>query len=131
VDEITTSLVKLSKTMVLAMRAAKGAGLAANQIGYSKSMFTYMDGYKARTLVNPTLVDTNDQMEVSDEGCLSIPGKMFKIERPTWVKVSYLSLDGNEETVEAEGFLARCFMHELNHLEGKLINDGGIHGLVR
>lgn len=130
VDDINTSIVKLAKTMALVTRAAHGAGLAANQIGYSKRMFTYMDSGKATTLVNPLLVDASSQTEVDGEGCLSIPGKTFSIERPTWVKVSYLSLDGNEETIEAEGFLARCFMHELDHLSGRLLNDGGIHRLV-
>jgi peptide deformylase len=47
---------------------------------------------------------------------------MFKVARPTWVKVSYLDLDGNENEIEAEDFLARCFMHELDHLAGRLIN---------
>lgn len=117
---IDANTIKLAHTMSLVCRTARGAGLAANQIGYSQRMFVYKDGGHMRTVINPILLEEEGSI-VDKEGCLSIPGRVYDIERPKYVKISYLNLDSDECTKEAEGFLARCFMHELGHLQGALI----------
>jgi len=117
---IDDSTIKLARTMGLVCRATMGAGLAANQIGYSQQMFVYKDG-KMITVINPVLLE--EEGSVTDkEGCLSIPGRWFDVARPSYIKISYLNLNAEEVTIEAEGFLARCFSHELAHLRGELLS---------
>lgn len=123
VSEVTDELVKLSKTMNLVMRKAKGIGLAATQIGRPESMFIYLDGMRHRTLFNPEVLVATDPI-VDKEGCLSLPGQWYNIERPSYVRIKALDLDGEEIEIEAEDLMARCFFHEIDHLQGILLSDG-------
>ena len=123
IENIDKSIVKLSKTMGLVLRTANNAvALAANQIGYSKAMFVYLDKGKLVTVINPQIRYGRGSI-VDNEGCLSIPGKLFKIDRPQLLAVRYITIDGEEVITEVEDFAARMFCHEIEHLEGKLIND--------
>lgn len=124
IENIDGSIVKLSKTMGLVLRSTTyGAGLAANQIGHSKSMFVYLDAGKLITVINPSI--TFESGEVTEnEGCLSIPGKNFMVTRPQFVEMTYVDLEGNIKTKGAKNFNARLFMHEMDHLAGRLINGG-------
>lgn len=124
VDNIDKKIVKLSQTMGLVTRSARGLGLAANQIGYGLSMFVFLNDMKMCTAINPRITETSESEKIDREGCLSIPGKLFQIARPDWVVVEYTELDGNERLLRAEGLLARCIMHEIGHLQGLLISNG-------
>lgn len=125
IEDIDSSIAKLSKTMGLVLRASKiGAALAANQIGYSKSMFVWLDDNgKLLTAINPIITFQSGEV-TENEACLSIPGKNFKVTRPQFVDMTYVDLEGNTKTKGAKDFTARLFMHEIDHLEGKLINGG-------
>lgn len=120
-SDIDGSIVRLSRTMGLVLRSSKGAGLAANQIGYTYSMFVYLEDGKLHTAINPVILNESELIQTGDEGCLSIPNKTFKIERPSSVEIKYLNLDGEEITKTGQGFMARLFMHEMDHLNGILI----------
>jgi peptide deformylase len=110
------------------MYDAPGIGLAAIQIGEPFRLVT-MDLAKKdeprqpRVFVNPELVAKSDAKNVHEEGCLSIPEYYEEVERPAEVKVKYLDLDGKAQEIEANGLLATCLQHEIDHLNGVLFID--------
>ncbi|HEY3609761.1 MAG TPA: peptide deformylase [Pseudonocardiaceae bacterium] len=112
--------------------AANGAGLAANQIGVDLRVFVYDvadDGGRQRgVIVNPTIETDGIPETMPDpdddwEGCLSVPGESFPTGRANWAKVTGFDADGNPTTAEGTGFVARCFQHETDHLNGLLYLD--------
>lgn len=127
IDEITPELRQLGQDMLEAMNAQSGLGLAAPQVGINKR-FIVVDvdkvdpGHGCHMLVNPKIVHTDGVM-CSDEGCLSFPELTITQSRAKRVTVEGLDLDGQPVSVEAEGLLAVCFQHEIDHLDGKLIMD--------
>lgn len=105
------------------MYAAKGIGLAAPQVGIGSRMFvTDVDGARY-TIINPELVRADGTIEPYEEGCLSIPEVLADVRRPTHVVMSGLDLNGEPFTIDATGLLARCMLHELDHLNGRLFID--------
>jgi peptide deformylase len=110
------------------MYEAPGIGLAAIQIGEPVRVVT-MDLAKKdepkqpRVFINPELVSKSEIKNVHEEGCLSIPEYYEEVERPAEVKVKYLDLDGKEQEIEANGLLATCLQHEIDHLNGVLFID--------
>ena len=116
------SLRRLSADMIETMYDAPGVGLAANQVGVQQRVFVYDIGEGPHTVVNPTIVETSGEWEY-DEGCLSVPGLYFPIARPKWVTLTGFDLDGHEFTARGEDLLARVFLHETDHLDGKLLLD--------
>jgi peptide deformylase len=122
VTEFEGSLRRLAADMIETMYDAPGVGLAANQVGVQLRVFVYDIGEGPHTVVNPTIVETSGEWEY-DEGCLSVPGLYFTIARPKWVTLTGLDLDGNEFTMVGEDLLARVFLHESDHLDGKLLLD--------
>ena len=121
--EVTTidgRLVKLAEDMLATMYDAPGVGLAAPQVGVEKRMFVYDVGEGGRTLINPTITESDGEWAYA-EGCLSVPGLSWDIVRPKQVLLTGLDLDGNEVQVEADELLARCFQHEIDHLDGVLL----------
>ncbi|MGF7125187.1 peptide deformylase [Rhodococcus sp. AG1013] len=111
--------------------AANGAGLAANQIGDPRAVFVYDlidNGVRHRgCVINPTL-ETSERPETMPdpdelEGCLSVPGERFPTGRADWARVSGVDTGNRPIVVEATGYLARCFQHEVDHLEGRLYVD--------
>ena len=124
VDSINSKIVKLAEVLKRAQRSAKGYGVAAPQLGYSKQMFTFTtEGGDIEVAINPTIRYASSNLVAEHEGCLSLPGRSYIVRRPERITLGFLDLDGNERIVEAQGLLARCFAHEMNHLEGMLLLD--------
>jgi peptide deformylase len=123
VTEIDGSLAQLAADMVNTLHQANGVGLAAPQVGVGKRLFVYQlreGDADPITVVNPTISDTRGEWEF-EEGCLSLPGLYFPLVRPKEVHLTGYDLDGKELSIEADELLARCFLHELDHLDGTLL----------
>jgi peptide deformylase len=125
IDSATRALVE---DMFETMYDAPGIGLAAIQIGEAKRIVTMdlakKDEPKApRVFINPELVGKSDDKKTHEEGCLSIPEYYEEVERPASVKIRYLDLDGKEHEIDADGLLATCLQHEIDHLNGVLFID--------
>ena len=121
--EITTidgRLAKLAEDMLVTMYDAPGVGLAAPQVGVEKRMFVYDVGDGAHTVINPVISESRGEWAY-EEGCLSVPGLSWDIVRPKELLLTGVDLDGNDVAVEADELLARCFLHELDHLDGVLL----------
>ena len=119
---------ELMRDMLETMYSAKGIGLAAIQIGIPKRIIV-MDLSKEENkklpmyFVNPVITEKNNEKKTYEEGCLSVPNQFAEIDRPNKCKVEYLDFDGNKQTIQAEGLLATCIQHEIDHLEGILFID--------
>jgi peptide deformylase len=98
------------------------AGLAANQIGVSRRVFSFNVDGQVGHLVNPVIEATEGEQE-DDEGCLSIPGLWYPLRRAQYAKVSGVDRSGQPVVIEGEGLLARCIQHEVDHLDGRLFVD--------
>ncbi len=98
---------------------SNGVGLAAPQVGILRAVVLVDTGEEILELVNPTLVETSGEQE-GPEGCLSVPGKYGLVKRPYYAKVRAQDRDGNWYEAEGEELIARCFCHELDHLDGIL-----------
>ncbi|MBI3962528.1 MAG: peptide deformylase [Deinococcus sp.] len=125
-----SSLQALVAEMWEVMYAANGVGLAAPQIGVSQQVAVLLklsdneqEPPQELVLVNPRLLEASSETELMEEGCLSFPGIYLTVARPRRVVVEFWDLDGNHQQVEAEGFFAREFLHEIDHLGGRLIID--------
>lgn len=119
---------RLASDMFEAMYDAPGIGLAAIQVGIDRRMLVIdvaREGEEKQPLVfiNPTVVASSDERSVYEEGCLSIPDYYAEVERPAKVTVDYFDADGARHTVEADGLLATCLQHEIDHLNGVLFID--------
>lgn len=119
---------RLAADMLETMYDAPGIGLAAIQIGVPRRMLVLdvsKDGEEKTPLVfiNPEIVHSSDTLSVYEEGCLSIPDYYAEVERPAAITVRYLDRDGKEQTIEADGLLATCLQHEIDHLNGVLFID--------
>lgn len=121
VTDIDGKLVKLADDMVATMYEAHGLGLAAPQVGIQKRLFVcQLPDQEPMTIINPTITESRGEWEY-EEGCLSIPGLFFPIVRPKEIHLTGFDLDGNEISIEADEIEARCFQHELDHLDGRLL----------
>lgn len=123
-DEIRT----LVADMIDSMYAAEGIGLAAIQVGVAKRVLVIdldqKEGNKnARAFINPKITWASEEMSTYEEGCLSVPEIWDDVERPARIKAEYLDLDGKLQTLEADGLLATCLQHEMDHLNGVLFID--------
>lgn len=125
-------LATLAEDMLETMRAAEGLGLAANQVGVLKRLFTWEadreDGQggfvrEGGAVVNPTLTDSSEDLQDGDEGCLSFPGLFYPLARPLRVEIAYQDLAGDDHTVQLAGLPARIWLHEMDHLNGILFID--------
>jgi peptide deformylase len=125
VDRFDDSLRTQVARMGSIMNDALGVGLAAPQVGLSQRLLVYRVGHDAPliALVNPELEWTSDDEEVSEEGCLSIPGVGVDVDRPIHVRVRARDEFGDDRMVEASGLEARVIQHEMDHLDGVLILD--------
>jgi peptide deformylase len=120
---IDDELRRLVDNMYETMYAAKGIGLAAPQVGVNARLFIAdVDGSR-HAMVNPELVSAEGEIETSEEGCLSIPEIFGDVRRPGIVTMRATSIEGEPYIVQATGLLGRCFLHELDHLNGKLFVD--------
>jgi peptide deformylase len=114
---------QLEKSMIDFMIEANGIGLAANQIGITKRVFVMgsnnISGFPAPFAVfNPQIVETSTDMITDQEGCLSYPGLFLTVKRPSWIIAEYQNSRGDTIEAKFEGYLAKCFQHELDHLDG-------------
>ncbi len=119
IGDVDGRLVRLAEDMVTTMYDAPGIGLAAPQVGVQKRLFVYDVGEGPQAVVNPEIREARGEWAY-DEGCLSIPGLAFELIRPKEVHLVGYDLEGNEVSIEADEVLARCFQHELDHLDGVL-----------
>lgn len=125
VAEVDGAVRRLALGMLRTMYAAGGQGLAAPQVGHGVRLVVVdvpPDGPRY-VLVNPRIIRTSAERSTGVEGCLSLPGVGAMVERPAAVVVQALELDGQLVTIEAEGELARCLQHEIDHLDGLLYID--------
>ena len=119
---------KLMDDMLDTMYAAPGIGLAAIQIGIPKRIIVMDIGRnenkkEPRYFVNPVIKNKNPDRATYEEGCLSVPDQFAEIERPNGCEVEYLDYNGKEQLLKADGLLATCIQHEMDHLEGILFID--------
>jgi len=120
IDNVDGALVRLAKDMIETMYDAPGVGLAANQVGVERRMFVYDIGDGPEVVINPTIIESRGEWTY-EEGCLSVPDLRFDLVRPKEVHLHGVSLEGEEIDIEADELLARCFQHEIDHLDGHLI----------
>jgi peptide deformylase len=128
VKEVNGEIKKLMKNMLETMYTAPGIGLAAVQVGILKRIIVIdISGEsslkKPIFFVNPKIVWKSDILETKQEGCLSIPGHFGNIKRPEACHVKYLDYSGKEKTLKADGLLATCIQHEIDHCNGTLFID--------
>lgn len=126
VVELTDEIRKMAIALMDIMHDAKGIGLAAPQVGWSwRVLAINLSGEKRDGLVfvNPKIVSRSEQTNEAFEACLSVPGISGKVVRPRTVSVTAMNLDGQEQSFELDGLLARCFLHEYDHLDGVLFID--------
>lgn len=125
IAEVDASIRQLARDMAETMYEAPGIGLAATQVDQHLQLVV-IDVSETRdellVLVNPELVE-RDGVQVSEEGCLSVPGVYDKVERSEHVVVRYLDLDGTPQEISATGLLAVCLQHEIDHLQGRVFVD--------
>ncbi|OFW45585.1 MAG: peptide deformylase [Acidobacteria bacterium RIFCSPLOWO2_12_FULL_67_14b] len=127
VAAITPEIETLVDDMIETMYAAPGIGLAASQVGQSLQIFVLdlslgKDPQALTVMINPAFVE-RDGMQLEEEGCLSLPGFTSTVARPKRVVVKGLNRQGDEQTIEGTGLLARALQHEMDHLNGCLFVD--------
>lgn len=122
VKEVNDNIKKLMNNMAETMYHAKGVGLAAPQVGISKRVIVVDIGEGLFKLANPEIVSSSG-IQDGAEGCLSVPDVVGNVKRSEHVKVKALNEDGDEVTIEASGYLARAFQHEIDHLNGIIFTD--------
>lgn len=126
VTKFDRELRDLVRDMFDSMAEEGGVGLAAVQIGVLKRVLVIdlvEKGFIKGAFINPRLLEASDEMQEGEEGCLSVPGLSAELKRPRWVKIGYQDMSGNEKVVEGEMLLARAFLHEMDHLDGKVFVD--------
>jgi peptide deformylase len=128
VDKVDDQIRQLMNDMLDTMYEAPGIGLAAIQIGVPKRVIVIdlsREGEKKSPLffVNPEIVSNSKIDATYEEGCLSVPGQFAEIDRPDKCNVKFLDYNGDEQLLKAEGLLATCIQHEMDHLEGILFID--------
>ena len=127
VDKVGIEEKKLMDDMLETMYAAPGIGLAAIQIGVPKRIIVMDIGKEGkkepRYFVNPVIMNKDVIKNTHEEGCLSVPEQFAEIDRPSKCKVEYLDYNGKKQLLKADGLLATCIQHEMDHLEGILFID--------
>jgi peptide deformylase len=139
ISDVTSAIRELADRMLGIMCSAEGIGLAAEQIGRDEAVFVLDIPAGAdrnpqglpnnpgvsmpQVFINPEIIGRSEETATADEGCLSFPGLYVPVTRPAEVVVRYLSRDGQEQTLNAKGLLARAVQHEFDHLNGVLLVD--------
>jgi len=124
VEKIDTELVKTVQQMLTLIHEGKGIGLAGPQIGLLKRFFVvHLEGDIPRIFINPSIIETSQEMVKFEEGCLSLPGAWATVIRSKIITVQAWNERGRPFTIEADGILARVILHEYDHLDGKLFID--------
>ncbi|MFH1942319.1 MAG: peptide deformylase [bacterium] len=123
VEIIDDDIRKLIDDMIDAMYDDDGVGLAATQVGVSKRIIVLDAGSGPMGIINPEIVQSGGEEQTAEEGCLSFPGIRFDVMRPSRVVMRGLDEEGSCIEMEAEGLIARVFLHEIDHLNGILFID--------
>ena len=128
VDKVDNNIRVLMDDMLDTMYAAPGIGLAAIQVGVPKRVIVIdlsKENEKKQPMyfVNPEVISTSNKDTTYEEGCLSVPNQFAEIDRPDKCDLKYLDYNGKEQLLKAEGLLATCIQHEMDHLEGVLFID--------
>lgn len=128
IETVDSAIKRLADDMLETMYDAPGIGLAAIQVGEPVRMLVIdvakeEDGKQPQIFINPEVLSFSDERSVYEEGCLSIPGYYAEVERPAEIKVRYIDKDGKQQTIDANGILATCLQHEIDHLDGILFID--------
>lgn len=127
ITDIDPDLGRLMDDMLETMYAAPGIGLAAPQVGVLKRFFVVDvgedDARDPRFFINPEITERSTTKSVYEEGCLSLPKQFGDVERADAISLRYRDRDGDEHSLDADGMLARCIQHEMDHLDGILFVD--------
>ena len=129
IERVDDELQTLADDMLETMYDAPGIGLAAIQVGIPRRMLVIdcskedEDQRRRWSFINPQVVDSSEDRSTYEEGCLSIPDYYAEVERPAEVTVDYLDREGKQRQVRADGLLATCLQHEIDHLNGVLFID--------
>jgi len=126
VETVDDGVRRLVDDLFETMYAAKGVGLAANQVGVARRVAVVDVGHETPqplVLINPRVVRHAEETDVAEEGCLSIPDVFGDVERPTAVVLEAVDRDGQPYRLETEGYRARAIQHEIDHLDGVLFLD--------
>ena len=128
VDEVTPELAKLMDDMLQTMYDAPGIGLAAPQVGVPKRILVIDvarsdEAPQPLKMANPEIIWESEEHAVYEEGCLSFPEQYADVERPARVRVRYLDENNKKQEIDADGLLATCVQHEMDHLEGVVFVD--------
>ena len=127
VEKVDKEIKTLMDDMLETMYAAPGIGLAAIQVGVPKRIIVIdlskEDEKKPLYFVNPKIIIRSKNKSTYEEGCLSVPGQFAEIDRPNQCHISYLDYNGKKKELKAEGLLATCIQHEMDHLKGILFID--------
>lgn len=121
--KITKQTLSLLADMADTLAAAKGAGIAAPQVGISERICLALIGKDVVPLLNPHILWRSDTIAVAEEGCLSLPDLWLNVARPTDIVVEYMTPEGKKRETKLSGFDARVVQHEVDHLDGILITD--------
>ncbi len=112
------NMTKLVQQLKLTMKEYSGLGLAANQCGIFQRVFVIGTDQFQIACINPKIISSSAEVEKTPEGCLSFPGLSLKIERPKSIEVEFTTENGEVKQLKMDGLTARCFQHELDHLNG-------------
>ena len=127
-EKVDDELRKLLDDMLETMYAAPGIGLAAVQVGILKRLIVIdiskdKEKKKPLFLINPEIISSSKNTAIFEEGCLSLPGHFAEIERPAECQIKFINYEGKEKELKADGLLATCIQHEIDHLNGILFVD--------
>jgi peptide deformylase len=119
-------LAEIINAMFRVMFDNEGMGLAAPQVGIPARIFVMYHNDHGYVCINPRIEKSSEETSVRGEGCLSYPGEKVMVERPVEVRVTYQNLRGAKVKKKLNGLLARCFQHEVDHLDGIVMGDVGV-----
>ena len=122
---VDTNAEQIESEMLQIMNTFKGIGLAANQVGLLKRVFTIKlkNQEQPFAMFNPEVISESKELQDNEEGCLSFPDLWLGVKRPKQIEAKYLDKDGKECTITLTGIDARCFLHELDHLNGTVFTE--------
>tara|TARA_Y100001968_G_C19427596_1_gene755233 strand:+ start:154 stop:777 length:624 start_codon:yes stop_codon:yes gene_type:complete len=128
ISKVNGNIRDLAKDMLRSMYSAKGIGLAAPQVGIEKQILVIdldieNSSNPPLVIINPEIISSSASLEAYEEGCLSIPGVYLDVIRPSSIKVSFRDEMGRPKKMNADGLMARCIQHEIDHLNGVLFVD--------
>lgn len=129
VEKISPKLIRLLDDMGETLKASGGVGLAAPQVGILRRVVLVDNGTEVLELINPEIIETSGEQE-DYEGCLSVPNRWGITRRPAYVKVRAMNRHGKYYEADGTGITARCFCHEIDHLNGILFTDKAVRMLT-